>query len=386
MTMSQVNLYNKYRPKYFSEIIGQDVVTTILKNAINKDRVANSYLFRGSKGSGKTSIARIFCRGTNCSSFTDIDDLCGTCNGCTKALQDALEIDAASNRGIADVAELVQTLQYRPKFVESKFIIIDEAHQLTSAALNALLKIVEEPPQYIHFIFCTTKIRSVPTTDTEKAFETLASRCQAFDFTRISSEGILTKLRYICKSEKCDISDDVLVSIVGRSDGSLRDAENLLDSALLLYTNNPLDHSIELFYGDIELQSVKFFRDCALHTVKDGLISAVKLWDSGYDPGEIAENVLTFILDIINLKAGLTVYHPSGIVTVLKEISENMEQSRLTQIALAFNNLKNSHKNTALALELAVCDSFINYFVEDVPILMNDDSFEVLSPKTAKVW
>jgi len=385
MTMSQGNLYNRYRPTYFSEIVGQDVITTILKNAICKNKVAGAYLFRGSKGSGKTSTARILCRGANCSSFADVGDLCGTCDGCTKALQDALEIDAASNRGVADVEELIHTLQFRPKFVESKFIIIDEAHQLTSAALNALLKIVEEPPKHIHFIFCTTKIRSVPTTNTEKAFETLASRCQVFDFTRISSEGVLSKLRYICEAEGCVVSDDVLVSIVGRSGGSLRDAENLLDSVLLLYDNNPPEHVVRLLYGDIEFQSVEFFRDCALHTVKDGLTSASILWDAGYTPGEVAENVLNFILDIISLKAGLTVYRPSGIVAVLKEISDNMEQSRLTQIALAFTNLKNSHSDTALSLELAVCDSFPKDFAEDLPVAINDGFFEVLSPN-AKVW
>jgi len=385
MTMSQGNLYNRYRPTYFSEVVGQDIITTILKNAICKNKVAGAYLFRGSKGSGKTSTARILCRGANCSSFADVGDLCGTCDGCTKALQDALEIDAASNRGVADVEELIHTLQFRPKFVESKFIIIDEAHQLTSAALNALLKIVEEPPKHIHFIFCTTKIRSVPTTDTEKAFETLASRCQVFDFTRISSEGVLSKLRYICEAEGCVVSDDVLVSIVGRSGGSLRDAENLLDSVLLLYDNNPPEHVVRLLYGDIEFQSVEFFRDCALHTVKDGLTSASILWDAGYTPGEVAENVLNFILDIISLKAGLTVYRPSGIVAVLKEISDNMEQSRLTQIALAFTNLKNSHSDTALSLELAVCDSFPKDFAEDLPVAINDGFFEVLSPN-AKVW
>jgi len=383
--MSQGNLYNKYRPTYFSEIVGQDVITTILKAAVCKNRVAGSYLFRGAKGSGKTSTARILCRGANCSSFVNMGDLCGTCDGCTKALQDALEIDAASNRGVADVEELIKSLQYRPKFVDLKFIIIDEAHQLTSAALNALLKIVEEPPKHIHFIFCTTKIRSVPTTDTEKAFETLASRCQVFDFTRISSENILSKLHYICEGEGCVVSDDILVSIVGRSDGSLRDAENLLDSVLLLYDNNPPEHVVRLLYGEIEFQSVEFFRDCALHTVKDGLTSASMLWDAGYATGEVAENVLKFILDIISLKVGLTVYRPSGIVAVLKEISENVEQSRLTQIALAFNNLKNSHRDTALALELAVCDSFPNNFVEDLPRPIDDDSFEVLSPN-AKVW
>jgi len=385
MTMNQGNLYNRYRPTYFSEVVGQDIITTILKNAICKNRVAGSYLFRGAKGSGKTSTARILCRGANCSSFADVGDLCGTCDGCTKALQDALEIDAASNRGVADVEELIHTLQFRPKFVGLKFIIIDEAHQLTSAALNALLKIVEEPPKHIHFIFCTTKIRSVPTTDTEKAFETLASRCQVFDFTRISSEGVLSKLRYICEAEGCVVSDDVLVSIVGRSGGSLRDAENLLDSVLLLYDNNPPEDVVRILYGDIEFQSVEFLRDCALHTVRDGLTSASILWDAGYTPGEVAENVLKFILDIISLKAGLTVYRPSGIVAVLKEISENMEQSRLTQIALAFNNLKNSHSDTALSLELAVCDSFPKDFVEDLPLAINDNFFEVVSPN-AKVW
>ena len=162
MTVSQVNLYNKYRPSSLNEIVGQDAVSRVLANAVLKNRIANAYLLRGPRGSGKTSVARIICKVANCENLHGFT-ACGECNGCRYALHDAKELDAASNRGIDDIKELISTLHYRPQHVDKKFIIVDEAHQLTSASLNALLKVVEEPPKHVHFIFCTTEIPSSET-------------------------------------------------------------------------------------------------------------------------------------------------------------------------------------------------------------------------------
>ena len=355
-----VNLYNKYRPTCFDEVVGQNHIVRTLQNAVNQNRVANAYLFRGPKGSGKTSTARILCRAANCLTGTS----CGACEGCSGAMRDVLEIDAASHRGIDNITELIETLRFRPKFVDKKFVIIDEAHQLTSASLNALLKIVEEPPPYIHFIFCTTQTVSAywsggrdQRTETEKAFVTLSSRCQTFAFNKIASEEILVKLHRISVSEDRNLSDDVLRSIVGRSDGSLRDAENILES-VLLWDNEYLNVGIiQLLYGDIAFLSVELFRNCCLGNITDGLDDAHHIWENGGSPGEVADLCLGFVSNIIQLKAGCEVYCPSDIVGVLQEISENVERKRLESVAVAFSGLKSSNQDSVLALELAVYDS-----------------------------
>jgi len=369
--MNQVSLYNKYRPSCFAEIVSQDAIVRVLTNAIRQNRVANAYLFRGFKGSGKTSTARILCKAANCSEFVSLGDMCGECVGCTKALQDVVEIDAASNRGIDDIDELITTLQYRPKFVDTKFVIIDEAHQLTSTALNALLKIVEEPPAHIKFIFCTTKELAPASsvqrdgTATDKAFMTLSSRCQIFKFNKIANDGILSKLRSISKKENIPISEEVLLSIVGRSDGSLRDAENLLDSVFSFGS----DDAVQLLCGDLSILSAQLLRECCLSSIGDALSSVTQVWDAGASPTEIATDVLMFISDIFQLRAGLTVYRPSVIVDIIQEISENVEQNRVESIAVAFSELKKSRLDSILSLELAVCSAMSLSPVDDNPIV-----------------
>jgi DNA polymerase-3 subunit gamma/tau len=375
MDMNQVSLYNKYRPACFNEIVGQGPIVQVLANAVKNDRVANAYLFRGSKGSGKTSTARILCKATNCHEFKALGDLCGKCAGCLDALKDAIEIDAASNRGAEDIAELIEQLKYLPKSVDVKFIIIDEAHQLTATALNSLLKVVEEPPHHIKFIFCTTKeLVSVAAIEkngtlTDKAFMTLASRCQIFRFSKIADEGILDKLRVICSQENININEDTLLSIVGRSSGSLRDAENLLDSVFSFEG----DDAISLLYGDTSILSAQLLRNCCLGTISDSLMSVTQLWDAGGAPNEIAEDILNFILDVFQIRFGLTVYRPSAIVGIIKEISENVEQNRIESIAVAFNTLKNSNLDSILSLELAVCGAMASS-------IAGSDTVKPLSP------
>jgi len=367
--VTQVNLFNRYRPQNLNEIVGQEAISRILSNALLKERVAGAYLLRGSRGSGKTSVARILCKAVNCEQLKG-STTCGECNGCKFALHDAVEIDAASNRGIDAVRDLIETLPFRPQHVDKKFIIIDEAHQLTSSALNALLKVVEEPPKHVHFVFCTTENPSTDT-DTDKAFVTLSSRCQILQFKKVSPKAMLDKLARICLAENTIVSRDILISIISKSDGSLRDAENILDSILTLSGSEPPERIIQFLYGEIEQLSLELFRNCCIGTSTDSLLSVRKLWDSGANPTEVAEFLVKFVTDCLYLKHELTVYRPSDIVEQLKEISNNIEESILTTIAEHFTTLSRSNRDDLLSLELAVCDIF-TYRTEKVVLVASD--------------
>ena len=360
MMVTQVNLFNRYRPQNLDEIVGQEAVSRILSNAVLQQRLANAYLLRGPRGSGKTSIARIVCRAANCEALKG-SKACGECDGCKFALHDAIELDAASNRGIDDIRELVDSLYFRPQHVDKKFIILDEAHQLTSAALNALLKVVEEPPKHVHFIFCTTENPSSPSTDTDKAFITLSSRCQILQFKKVSPKAMVEKLARICVAENRTVSRDILLSIVGKSDGSLRDAENILDTILTLSESEPPERVIDFLYGTIEQLTLTLFRDCCVGTLNDSFLTARNLWDSGANPIEVAEFMLKFVADGIHLQSELTVYRASDTVSELKEISNNVEQSRLNLIATAFTLLERSKRDDLLSLELTLCDIFSDH-------------------------
>jgi len=372
--VSQVNLYNKYRPQNLNEIVGQDAISRILSNAVLKNHIANAYLLRGPRGSGKTSIARILAKAVNCEQLKGFT-ACGFCTGCKFALHDAVELDAASHRGIDAVKNLIDTLYLRPQHVDVKFVIIDEAHQLTSAALNALLKVVEEPPKHVHFVFCTTENPS-SMTDTDKAFVTLSSRCQILQFKKISPKAMLDKLARICLAEDRTIPRDILVSIIGKADGSLRDAENILDTILTLYDSEPPERVIQFLYGDVERVTLELFAHCGNGTLNECFLTARKLWDLGANPVEIAEFMLNFVTDTVYLNSQLTVYRSSAIVDKLKEISNNIEQSKLSTIALAFTRLQTSRQDTLLALELTICDIFTDHI----------DTTEVAVTSDIEVW
>ena len=356
MMVNQVNLYNKYRPSNLNEIVGQDAISRVLANAIIKNRIANAYLLRGPRGSGKTSVARIICKAANCENLHGFT-ACGECNGCRYALHDARELDAASNRGIDDIKELVSTLHYRPQHVDKKFIIVDEAHQLTSASLNALLKVVEEPPKHVHFIFCTTENPSSDTA-TDKAFVTLSSRCQVLQFRKVSPKSVVEKLARICVAENRTVSRDILMGIVGKSDGSLRDAENILDTMLILSDSEPPERVIQFLYGNIEYLTLDLFRNCCIGTVQESFLSVRKLWDEGCHPAEVAEFCINFVTDVIYTQSGLTVYRTSDIVERLEDISKDVGQNILEFIASAFSSLKKSNRDDLVSLEIAICDIF----------------------------
>lgn len=225
-------LYRKYRPKTFDEVVGQSSIVTILKNSIVKKKFSHAYLFFGSRGTGKTSLSKIFAKAVNCLESSD-GNPCGKCENCIETSEkecvDLLEIDAASNNGVDEIRELRNKINLVPAKLKYKVYIIDEVHMLSIGAFNALLKTLEEPPEHAIFILATTDPQKVP--------ETIVSRCQCFSFQRISTEMLVERLQYVCEQEKIEIDSDVLWEIAESSDGGMRDSLGMLDK-LSSYTDD----------------------------------------------------------------------------------------------------------------------------------------------------
>ena len=220
----------KYRPQSFEDLIGQDIVAQTITNSIKSNKIPNAYLFTGIRGIGKTTTARIVAKSLNC--LKGIENLCSEekCENCEAITNsshiDVLEMDAASKTGVDDVRDLIEFSRYGPTSSKFKIFIIDEVHMLSKQAFNALLKTLEEPPEYLKFIFATTEIKKIPIT--------VVSRCQRFDLSRINSSELFTFIKKIKDKENGKISDDALKLIVKISEGSVRDALSLLDLSLMM--------------------------------------------------------------------------------------------------------------------------------------------------------
>ena len=225
-------LARKYRPETFADLVGQDAMVRTLKNAFAADRIAQAFVMTGIRGTGKTTTARIIAKGMNCigpdGNGGPTTDPCGVCEHCTAIMEgrhvDVMEMDAASNTGVANIREIIDSVHYRAASARYKVYIIDEVHMLSTGAFNALLKTLEEPPEHVKFIFATTEIRKVPVT--------VLSRCQRFDLRRIEPEVMIALLRKIATAESAEITDDALALITRAAEGSARDATSLLDQAI----------------------------------------------------------------------------------------------------------------------------------------------------------
>ncbi|NUH66617.1 DNA polymerase III subunit gamma/tau [Sulfitobacter sp. S0837] len=225
-------LARKYRPETFADLVGQDAMVRTLKNAFAADRIAQAFVMTGIRGTGKTTTARIIAKGMNCigpdGNGGPTTDPCGVCEHCTAIMEgrhvDVMEMDAASNTGVANIREIIDSVHYRAASARYKVYIIDEVHMLSTGAFNALLKTLEEPPEHVKFIFATTEIRKVPVT--------VLSRCQRFDLRRIEPEVMIALLRKIATAEGAEITDDALALITRAAEGSARDATSLLDQAI----------------------------------------------------------------------------------------------------------------------------------------------------------
>ena len=215
-------LYRKYRPSKFEEVVGQESVKKILKNSIIQNKIAHSYIFSGPRGTGKTSMAKIFSKAINCLNNVN-GEACGKCINCMSFINnpDILEIDAASNNGVDQIREITNNVKLAPTMYKYKVYIVDEVHMLSQSAFNALLLTLEEPPAHVIFIFATTNVENIPIT--------ILSRCQRFDFKKIGEQDIINNLKKICEKEKIEIDNEALQEIAYVSDGGMRDALSLLD-------------------------------------------------------------------------------------------------------------------------------------------------------------
>lgn len=229
--MAYQALYRKYRPASFDEVVGQKHIVQTLKNAIANQRIAHAYLFCGPRGTGKTSIAKIFARTLNC---TGENPPCMECENCKLSLDgthpDIIEIDAASNNGVDEVRALIERVNYSPMEGKYKIYIIDEVHMMTSGAFNALLKTIEEPPEHVIFIFATT--------EPHKVLPTILSRCQRYDFSKVSNHDIQQRLIQICEKENVNADEDALEFIATLADGGMRDALSILDQCIAYEQNH----------------------------------------------------------------------------------------------------------------------------------------------------
>ncbi len=298
----------KYRPQTFQNVVGQDAIVTTLKNSLLFDKVAHAYLFCGSKGTGKTTLARLLAKALCCAERTAEAEPCNVCGSCKEITAgrslDVLEIDGASNRGIDDVRQIKETVGYAPSSGRYRIYIIDEVHMLTKEAFNALLKVLEEPPAHVKFLFATTEPHKVP--------PTILSRCQRFDLSRIDPLLLQKKLSWISHDLGATCDEEALALIANLSEGSLRDAESLLDQ-VLCYTGSPLTAIQVATTLGLVSQNTLFALDLAFseYDLSYPLELAASLFSSGKDLGHFVDQLVDHYRLLLKLKLGAQTDFPT---------------------------------------------------------------------------
>jgi len=361
-------LYRKYRPQSFGEVIGQEHVVQTITNAISGGMVSHAYLFSGPRGSGKTTLARLLAKAVNCQNRKENDfEPCNKCSSCTEINQgraiDLIEIDAASNRGIDEVRELRDGIKFAPTKSKYKVFIIDECHQLSREAANALLKTLEEPPSHAIFILATTEIH--------KMIPTIVSRCQRFDFRKLTLQEICKKLEMIIEKEKVKIEKSALELIASNSGGSIRDAESLLGQVLTysraLKKERIETNDIKTLLGLVDINLISQFVDFIL--AKDGARAIDflnEVLERGKDPQEFIKALISYLRQALILKINPVLFNPiiTGFTKEEKEKlqlqAQNFKEEELRRVLRLFMRAENEMKYasiTQLPLELAIIES-----------------------------
>ncbi|MBI2577945.1 MAG: DNA polymerase III subunit gamma/tau, partial [Candidatus Wildermuthbacteria bacterium] len=311
--MANLVLYRKYRPKYFSEVVGQEHIVQTLKNAVQTGLISHAYAFIGPKGSGKTTIARILAKAINCESASrqTNGEPCNSCASCTDINEgramDLIEIDAASNRGIDEIRELKEGIRFAPTKLKYKVFVVDEAHQLTKEAANALLKTLEEPPSHAIFILATT--------EAHKMIPTILSRCQRFDFRKLTMPEIIQQLQDVAGKEGIDAEKRALELIASRAGGALRDALSILDKVLTFHRSFGKNKEVEAatvqeLLGLIDVNSLSDL----LKLIKDGdAAKAIETLngylEKGTDPMELAKSLVDYSRHVLLVKINPSLEH-----------------------------------------------------------------------------
>ncbi|MCX8081976.1 MAG: DNA polymerase III subunit gamma/tau [bacterium] len=342
-------LARKYRPKNFDEVWGQKHITDALKKAIKEERTAHAYLFTGPRGTGKTSVARVFAKSLNCEKGPTISpcDKCEICRTITAgSSMDVLEIDAASNRGIDEIRSLRENVNLTPSNARFKIYIIDEVHMLTEPAWNALLKTLEEPPEYIKFFLATTTPEKVPST--------IISRCQRFNFKPFNLEELIERLNYICEKEGFAIEKEALKEIYEFSGGSMRDALSILDQLIVnAEDKNISSHSIREFLGLVEERSIEEILILMREKDVKKLLSLFHtLLSEGKDPAVILERIIKKFKDIL-----------------LERIGESLSGKEDKGLYLAYNEVDT---DTLLDATSTAIEYKNRLHMENIPVVLSE--------------
>ena len=338
----------KYRPINFDELIGQDVISLTLKQALITNKIAPAYLFCGPRGTGKTSSARIFAKSLNCQKYSKPNELpCNKCELCKNInigiALDIIEIDAASNTGVENIREIIERANFAPTQARWKVYVIDECHMLSTAASNALLKTIEEPPERVVFILATT--------NPEKVLKTIQSRCQKFNFKRINSEHIYNHLLEISNKELISFEDEGLRLIAKRSNGGMRDAQRLLDQ-LSLIPNGITKKNVEELLGEVSENDLLDLIDSLIKNIPESLIkSCINLYDSGNEPISILEGLLNITRDLLlktvdNNYSDLF-YTSKEFQPEIERISQLVNKSKIIEWHRHLKNLEYQIKNSS---------------------------------------
>ena len=320
-------LARKYRPQRFSDVIGQDHVTRTLKNAIEQQRVAHGYIFSGHRGIGKTTIARILAMALNCRSADHpVPEPCGKCESCTEIRAgnavDVIEIDAATNRGIDEIRELREAARYRPARDRYKIWILDEAHQITDAAFNALLKTLEEPPGHVIFMLATTQPEDIP--------QTIRSRCQHFSFHAVRFDEIVGQLRNIAQQENIAADDNAIAMLAEAGDGSMRDALSIMDQAIACCGDRLTAETVRGLVGAVPSEILEELMNAVARNSSEEVLRQVdKLLTEGHNPAHFARQLVRFLRNAVVAKV-------AGSDTSLLQISAD-ERAKVGRVAELFS-------------------------------------------------
>ena len=342
--MSYTALYRKFRPLNFSEMVGQEHITRTLKNQIIANRVGHAYLFNGSRGTGKTSAAKILARAINCLNPVD-GEPCNECEICKGALNgsltDIVEMDAASNNSVEDIRSIREEVNFLPTKAKYRVYIIDEVHMLSTGAFNALLKTLEEPPEHVKFILATTEPQKLPAT--------ILSRCQRFDFKRISDENIVKRLEIVCKESNIEISKEALEIIATLAEGAMRDALSILERCIQDGENNINADKIKDLVGIPKITYIyNIVKSILEYNVEEAFTTVEDVLKDGKDITNLLWEMIKYVKDILVFKSSgkIELYNQEE-KSKIEELAKETSKERLIDLIYKLSELENNIKWTA---------------------------------------
>ncbi|MBU8691130.1 DNA polymerase III subunit gamma/tau [Priestia megaterium] len=341
--MAYQALYRVYRPQSFNDVVGQQHIIKTLQNALVQEKFSHAYLFSGPRGTGKTTAAKILAKAVNCEKapIAEPCNECATCRGITDgSISDVIEIDAASNNGVDEIRDIRDKVKYAPSAVRYKVYIIDEVHMLSIGAFNALLKTLEEPPAHVIFILATTEPHKIPLT--------IISRCQRFDFKRISPEDIVYRMKEVLGSEELEVSEDALYEIAKASEGGMRDALSLLDQAISYSTEKvSLEDVLSITGAVSQAFIVKIVQAIFNENIVEALDSVESLIKNGKDPARFIEDLIFYYRDVLLYQASeenAYLLEKAAVNEEFKELSSKMDSAFIYKVIAELNQTQQEMK------------------------------------------